>query len=146
MTIKDKMADTTQEQLPVEQELFDRAIKIKLERGQNYGNGDKQAYDIALDMFPGKEETYVAIWPVAQKLGRLMTLAKEKETLDMSNEKAVIEWARHWDDTSIDLVNYAAMQWVRVCRPLLLNAPFKVMDNGGAAAVVKPGVETDTRD
>lgn len=138
-----------QEMEPIEKELFDKAIKIKLERGKNYGNGTRQAYDVALEMFPQNEETYVALWPAAQKLSRLMTLAEEKKNLDVNDEEAIKEWAKHWDDTSVDLINYVAMQWVRVCRPILeKKSVTKIFGNGKVVAEVPndsfKGITLDT--
>lgn len=93
------------------QEFFDSAAKIKEERGTNYDNGGKSAYDIALDMFENKKRYSVGIWPVEQKASRLATLAQEAEDNELNAEAM--------NDTLIDLVNYAAMYWLRFVKPYL---------------------------
>lgn len=97
-------------------QFFDEAAKIKEERGNNYDNGGKSAYELALDLFKDPKNKYlVAIWPLAQKVSRLVTLASEANNGHFDVEA--------WDDTSKDLANYTAMQWLAICKPTLDSKP-----------------------
>lgn len=109
-----------QPHLPLEKELFDKALAIKIQRGQNYGNEGRQAYDLMIGQWPNPHDKLVAaIGPVVQKVSRLETLVDEWDRLNQKDEEAVKKWAEAWDDTSADLVNYTAMAWLRVCKPHL---------------------------
>lgn len=71
-------------------EFFDEAVKIKEQRGKNYDNGGKSAFERSMDMFDDGNST-------------------------LSLSDAI----KSMDDTSKDLVNYTAMQWVRNVKPYL---------------------------
>ncbi|MBD5429697.1 hypothetical protein [Lactobacillus sp.] len=79
-------------------DFFEEAANLKNQRGENYDNGGKSAYEIALDAFPDKCQKVVGVWPILQKASRLVTIVT-KDNLDKE--------ALH--DTAIDLVNYTAM-------------------------------------
>lgn len=79
-------------------DFFEEAAGIKNQRGEDYDNGGKSAYEIALDAFPDKYQKIVGVWPILQKASRLVTIVTS-DTLDKE--------ALH--DTAIDLVNYTAM-------------------------------------
>lgn len=79
-------------------DFFEEAANLKNQRGEDYDNGGKSAYEIALDAFPDKYQKVVGIWPILQKASRLVTIV----TNDNLDKKAL-------HDTAIDLVNYTAM-------------------------------------
>lgn len=87
---------------------FKEASAIKEERGTNYDNAGRSAYEIALSMFDKKYQPVVAIWPVVQKTSRLVTLAQQASEGNFDK--------RAWDDTSKDLANYDAMQWQKMVK------------------------------
>ena len=62
-------------------EFFDEAVKIKEQRGKNYDNGGKSAFERSIDMFDEKNAVVVSIWPVVQKASRLVSLAKEVQEI-----------------------------------------------------------------
>lgn len=97
---------------------FEKAIEIKNERGQNYDNGGRSAFERSISMYSDKNEVMVSTWPVVQKASRLISLAEEAQRSDMSTEEKE-KWAKSATDTSIDLANYVAMQWVRNIKPNL---------------------------
>lgn len=90
-------------------DFFKSAAAIKSERGANYDNGGRSAYEIALSMFDANNRYLVAIWPCVQKVSRLVTLAQEAQAGHFDAEA--------WDDTSKDLANYTAMQWLEIAKP-----------------------------
>lgn len=101
-------------------EFFDEAVKIKEQRGKNYDNGGKSAFERSMDMFDEKNSVVVSIWPVIQKASRLVSLAKEVQKIQNGNSTLSLSDAiKSMDDTSKDLVNYTAMQWVRNVKPYL---------------------------
>ena len=87
---------------------FKEASAIKEQRGTNYDNAGRSAYEIALSMFDKKYQPVVAIWPVVQKTSRLVTLAQQASEGNFDK--------RAWDDTSKDLANYDAMQWQKMVK------------------------------
>ncbi|WP_281509012.1 hypothetical protein [Lactobacillus taiwanensis] len=105
-------------------EFFDEAIKIKEQRGKNYDNGGKSAFERSMDMYDEENAIVVSTWPIAQKTSRLVTIAKELQELRNQHEIGSIkenkmELIKAMDDTSKDLANYVAMQWVRNVKPNL---------------------------
>lgn len=67
-----------------------------------------------------KNAVVVSIWPVVQKASRLVSLAKEvQEIQNGSSTLNLADAIKSMDDTSKDLVNYTAMQWVRNVKPYL---------------------------
>ncbi|CCI81602.1 hypothetical protein [Lactobacillus hominis] len=98
---------------------FEKALEIKNERGKNYDNGGKSAFERSISMYSSKNEVMVSTWPVVQKASRLITLAEELQDKDKMSQEEVHKLASSATDTSIDLVNYVAMQWVRNIQPLL---------------------------
>lgn len=93
------------------QEFFDNAVKIKEERGVNYDNDGKSAYDTTLYPYDEGEKFIGGIWPVSQKHARLTALAHNANHGNFDPEAM--------NDTLLDLVNYAAMFWVRFVKPNL---------------------------
>lgn len=101
-------------------EFFEEAVKIKEQRGKNYDNGGKSAFERSMDMFDEKNAVVVSIWPVVQKVSRLVSLVKEVQEIQNGNSTLNLSDAiKSMDDTSKDLVNYTAMQWVRNVKPYL---------------------------
>ena len=101
-------------------EFFDEAVKIKEQRGKNYDNGGKSAFERSMDMFDEKNAVVVSIWPVVQKASRLVSLAKEvQEIQNSSSTLSLSETIKSMDDTSKVLFNYTAMLWVRIVKPYL---------------------------
>lgn len=92
-------------------EFFDLCKAVKEERGANYDNGGRSAYELSLSMFDSNNRYLVAIWPVIQKASRLITLAQDAQKGNFDVEA--------WDDTSKDLANYTAMQWLTIAKPAL---------------------------
>ncbi|ART99186.1 hypothetical protein [Lactobacillus gasseri] len=105
---------------------FDEAVKIKEQRGKNYDNGGKSAFERSMDMYDEDNAIVVSTWPIVQKTSRLVTIAKELQQyknnknseLSLSSKTELI---KAMDDTSKDLANYVAMQWVRNVKPYLSN-------------------------
>lgn len=105
-------------------EFFDEAVKIKEQRGKNYDNGGKSAFERSMDMYDENNAIVVSTWPIVQKASRLVTIAKELQQLKNQQELGPIrenkmELIKAMDDTSKDLANYVAMQWVRNVKPNL---------------------------
>ncbi|WP_297818674.1 hypothetical protein [uncultured Lactobacillus sp.] len=103
-------------------EFFDKALEIKNERGKNYDNGGKSAFERSISMYAKNNEVMVSTWPVVQKASRLISLAEELQNGDYSDTEEKEKWAKAATDTSIDLANYVAMQWVRNIKPFLPEA------------------------
>lgn len=101
-------------------EFFDEAVKIKEERGKRYDNGGKSAYERSLDMFDKKNKIVASVWPVAQKASRLVSVAEVVQEIQNGNSTLSLSDAiESMNDTSKDLANYIAMQWVRNVKPYL---------------------------
>ena len=67
-----------------------------------------------------KNAVVVSIWLVVQKVSRLVSLVKEVQEIQNGNSTLNLSDAiKSMDDTSKDLVNYTAMQWVRNVKPYL---------------------------
>lgn len=95
--------------------LFDEAIQVKEQRGQQYGNNEDSAYMQAIKLMGNS----AAVWPIVQKTMRLVQITQDP------NFRLKDASAAH--DTVIDLICYAAMFYADVVEPQPIK---KEEDNG----------------
>ena len=102
-------------------QLFEKALAIKEQRGENYDNSNKSksAYELSLQLFElDSAGQMIGIWPVAQKLSRLITLARafsdSEEPLTSVKKQEIVD---SMEDNVIDLINYAGMYYEQCIEP-----------------------------